>query len=192
MTLSPKQVTELLIEWREGDEAALGRLMPLVYEELRRMAARYMRGEREGHTLQASALVNEAYLRLADHRNMQWQGRAHFFGVAAQAMRRVLVDHARTRDSGKRGGGQQQVVLEDAALAAVEPEADLVALDEALRELARLSERKARVVELRYFGGLSVEEAAEVLGVAPVTVMRDWRIAKMWLLRELSNGRDEG
>jgi RNA polymerase sigma factor (TIGR02999 family) len=192
MTLSPKQVTELLIEWREGDEAALDRLMPLVYEELRRMAARYMRGEREGHTLQASALVNEAYLRLADHRNMQWQGRAHFFGVAAQAMRRVLVDHARTRDSGKRGGGQQKVVLEEAALAAVEPEADLVALDEALRELARLSERKARVVELRYFGGLSVEEAAEVLGVAPVTVMRDWRIAKMWLLRELSNRRDEG
>ncbi|HEY0171506.1 MAG TPA: sigma-70 family RNA polymerase sigma factor [Pyrinomonadaceae bacterium] len=192
MTLSPKQVTELLIEWREGDEAALGRLMPLVYEELRRMAARYMRGEREGHTLQASALVNEAYLRLADHRNMQWQGRAHFFGVAAQAMRRVLVDHARTRDSGKRGGDQQKVVLEEAALAVVEPEADLVALDEALRELARLSERKARVVELRYFGGLSVEEAAEVLGVAPVTVMRDWRIAKMWLLRELSNRRDEG
>ena len=192
MTLSPKQVTELLIEWREGDEAALGRLMPLVYEELRRMAARYMRGEREGHTLQPSALVNEAYLRLADHRNMQWQGRAHFFGVAAQAMRRVLVDHARTRDSGKRGGGQQKVVLEEAALAAVEPEADLVALDEALRELARLSERKARVVELRYFGGLSVEEAAEVLGVAPVTVMRDWKIAKMWLLRELSNRRDEG
>jgi len=181
-----------LIEWREGDEAALGRLMPLVYEELRRMAARYMRGEREGHTLQPSALVNEAYLRLADHRNMQWQGRAHFFGVAAQAMRRVLVDHARTRDSGKRGGGQQKVVLEEAALAAVEPEADLVALDEALRELARLSERKARVVELRYFGGLSVEEAAEVLGVAPVTVMRDWKIAKMWLLRELSNRRDEG
>ena len=192
MTLSPKQVTELLNEWREGDEAALDRLMPLVYEELRRMAARYMRGEREGHTLQASALVNEAYLRLADHRNMQWQGRAHFFGVAAQAMRRVLVDHARTRDSGKRGGGQQKVVLEEAALTAVEPEADLVALDEALRELARLSERKARVVELRYFGGLSVEEAAEVLGVAPVTVMRDWRVAKMWLLRELSNQRDEG
>ena len=190
MTLSPKQVTELLIEWREGDEAALDRLMPLVYEELRRMAARYMRGEREGHTLQASALVNEAYMRLADHRNMQWQGRAHFFGVAAQAMRRVLVDHARTRDSGKRGGGQQKVVLDEAALAAVEPEADLVALDEALRELARFSERKARVVELRYFGGLSVEEAAEVLGVAPVTVMRDWRVAKMWLLRELSNRRD--
>ena len=192
MTLSPKQVTELLIEWREGDEAALDRLMPLVYGELRRMAAHYMRGEREGHTLQASALVNEAYLRLADHRNMQWQGRAHFFGVASQAMRRVLVEHARTRGCRKRGAGQQKVALEEAALAASEPDEDLVALDEALKELARFSERKARVVELRYFGGLSVEETAEVLGVAPVTVIRDWNVARAWLMRELSNQRDVG
>ncbi|MBC7930810.1 MAG: sigma-70 family RNA polymerase sigma factor [Rubrivivax sp.] len=186
MTLSPKQVTELLIEWREGDEAALDRLMPLVYEELRRMAAHYMRGEREGHTLQASALVNEAYLRLADHRNMQWEGRAHFFGVASQAMRRVLVDHARTRGYQKRGGGQEKIPLEDAAVVAAQPGSDIVALDEALKELARFDERKARIVELRYFGGLSVEETAEVLGVAPITVIRDWNTAKAWLLRELS------
>jgi RNA polymerase sigma factor (TIGR02999 family) len=192
MTLSPKQVTELLIEWREGDENALDRLMPLVYQELRRMAAHYMRGEREGHTLQASALVNEAYLRLADHRNMQWQNRAHFFGVASQAMRRILVDHARTRGYQKRGGGAEKVALDEAMVVSAAPEADIVALDEALHELARFDERKSRIVELRYFGGLSVEETAEVLGVAPITVTRDWNTAKAWLLRELSNERDEG
>jgi RNA polymerase sigma-70 factor (ECF subfamily) len=180
------------MDWRDGDRAAFDLLLPLVYDELHRMAARYMHGERRGHTLQTSALVNEAYLRLADYERMEWQGRAHFFAVAARAMRRILVDHARARDYRKRGGGAQRVELGEEAAVAAAPDTDIVALDEALQELARLDPRKARTVELRYFGGLSVEETAEVLGIAPVTVMRDWATAKAWLLRALSDRRDEG
>ena len=176
----------MLLKWREGDSAALDQLMPLVYEELRRLAKRYMAGERSGHTLQTTALVNEAYLRLTDHREMRWQNRAHFFAVAAQAMRRILVDHARARDAVKRGGGAPKASLEDAALLAQEKAPELIALDEALRELAAMDPRKGRVVELRYFGGLSVEQTAEVLGVSGVTVMREWSAAKAWLLRAMS------
>jgi RNA polymerase sigma factor (TIGR02999 family) len=185
MAPSQHDVTRLLADWRDGDQGALDRLMPLVYDELRRMARRYMRGERENHTLQSSALVNEAYMRLADHMGMNWQNRAHFFGVAAQAMRRVLVDHARTRNVQKRGGGAFKVALDDAIDVADEKAAELVALDDALRALAAFDERKARVVELRYFGGLTAEEAAEVLGVSLATVEREWRTARAWLVREL-------
>jgi RNA polymerase sigma factor (TIGR02999 family) len=188
MTPSSENVTQLLLDWRNGDQTALDRLMPLVYEELRRIAGHYMRDERKGHTLQTSALVNEAYLRLVDHENIAWQNRAHFFGVAAQAMRRILVDHARTRNYQKRGGGAQQVSLDEAATVAEERAAEMIALDDALKELARMDERKSRVVELRYFGGLSVEETAEALGVSIQTVGRDWSTAKAWLLREMSKG----
>jgi RNA polymerase sigma factor (TIGR02999 family) len=160
--------------------------MPLVYEELRRIAAHYLRNERQEHTLQTSALVNEAYLRLVDHENIEWQNRAHFFGVAAQAMRRVLVDYARSRNYQKRGGGARQVSLDEAVTVAEEHAAEMIALDDALRELAKIDERKCRVVELRYFGGLSVEETAEALGVSIQTVGRDWSTAKAWLLREMS------
>jgi RNA polymerase sigma factor (TIGR02999 family) len=186
MTPSSQNITRLLLDWRNGDQSALDRLMPLVYEELRRMANHYMRNERRGHTLQTSALVNEAYLRLVDHENIEWQNRAHFFGVAAQAMRRILVDHARTRNYQKRGGGAQQVSLDEAMTLAGERAAELITLDDALRELAKMDERKSRVVELRYFGGLSVEETAEALGVSIPTVTRDWNTAKAWLMREIS------
>jgi RNA polymerase sigma factor (TIGR02999 family) len=165
--------------------------MPLVYKELRRLAKRYMAGERPGHTLQTTALINEAYLRLIDHRDMSWQNRAHFFGVAAQAMRRVLVDHARTRDAAKRGGRTPKAPLEEAATIFERPE-ELIALDRALNDLAAIDPRKSRMVELRYFGGLSVEETAEVLEVSPVTVMREWRAAKAWLLREMTRGKQDG
>jgi RNA polymerase sigma factor (TIGR02999 family) len=188
MAPSSHEVTRLLADWRGGDQEALDRLMALVYDELRRIAGRYMRGERENHTLQTSALVNEAYLRLADHRNIDWQNRAHFFGVAAHAMRHVLVDHARSRDRLKRGGGALKVALDEAVDVADEEAAELVALDDALRSLAAFDERKARVVELRYFGGLTTEEAAEVLGESPATVERDWSAARAWLMRELSGG----
>ena len=186
MTPSSQNITRLLLDWRNGDQSALDRLMPLVYEELRRMANHYMRNERRGHTLQSSALVNEAYLRLVDHENIEWQNRAHFFGVAAQSMRRILVDHARTRNYQKRGGGAQQVSLDEAMTLAGERAAELITLDDALRELAKMDERKSRVVELRYFGGLSVEETAEALGVSIPTVTRDWNTAKAWLMREIS------
>src|SRR5262245_37695041 len=188
MSASSQNITKLLLDWRNGDGGALDRLMPLVYEELRRMANHYMRNERKGHTLQTSALVNEAYLRLVDHENIQWQNRAHFFGVAAQAMRRILVDHARTRNYQKRGGGAQQVSLDEAATLAGDRAAELIALDEALQELAKMDERKSRVVELRYFGGLSLEETAEALGVSIPTVTRDWNTAKAWLMRAMTNG----
>ena len=186
MSASSQNITKLLLDWRNGDSEALDRLMPLVYEELRRMANNYMRNERRGHTLQTSALVNEAYLRLVDHENIAWQNRAHFFGVAAQAMRRILVDHARTRNYQKRGGAAQQVSLDDAATLADGRPAELIALDEALDELAKIDPRKCRVVELRYFGGLSIEETAEALGVSIPTVVRDWNTAKVWLMREMT------
>jgi len=182
------QVTELLVRWREGDRRALDELMPLVYEELRRLAAHYMRGERPGHTLQTSALVNEAYLRLAGHEEIEWQNRAHFFAVAAQAMRRILVDHARRRGNLKRGGGAHKVNLDQAMIVSGERAAEVVALDDALARLAEIAPRKSRLVELRFFGGLSVEETAEVLGVSPGTVMRDWTFAKAWLRREVAGG----
>ncbi|HEY9430007.1 MAG TPA: sigma-70 family RNA polymerase sigma factor [Blastocatellia bacterium] len=186
MSASSQNITRLLLDWRNGDQTAFDRLMPLVYEELRRMANHYMRNERRGHTLQTSALVNEAYLRLVDHENIEWQNRAHFFGVAAQAMRRILVDYARSRNYQKRGGGAQQVSLDEAMTLAGDRAAELIALDDALRELAKMDERKSRVVELRYFGGLSQEETAEALGVSIPTVTRDWNTAKAWLMREMT------
>jgi RNA polymerase sigma factor (TIGR02999 family) len=180
-----QQITQLLLAWNAGDEAALAQLMPLVQDELHRLAHRYMAGERPGHQLQTTALVNEAYLRLIDSSRVRWQGRAHFFAVSAQLMRRILVDAARARAKLKRGGDVIQVSLDEAAVMPNEPGADLIALDEALTTLAAFDERKSRVVELRFFGGLSVEETAEVLKVSSATVMRDWELAKVWLLREL-------
>ena len=183
---SSETITELLIQWREGDKAAMDRLIPLVYKDLRRMAGYYMRRRRPGDTLQTSALINEAYLRLAEHKNMRWQNRAHFFGVAAQAMRRILVDHARARYAAKREGGHLKVSFDQAADVGQQRAADLIALDDALNELSEFDSRKSRIVELRYFGGLSVEETAQVLEVSPVTVKREWRAAKLWLLRAMS------
>lgn len=189
---SSQHITALLVRWREGDRAAFDEMMPLVYKELRRLAHNYMRRQRQDHTLQTSALINEAYLRLIDHKNMRWQNRAHFVAVAAQAMRRILVDHARARGYDKRGGGAQKMALDEEAIVAKAKSAELIALDDALADLAAVDPRKDRIVELRYFGGLSVEETAEVLGVSPVTVMREWRAAKLWLRRALSKrGTDE-
>lgn len=184
------EITGLLVAWGGGDKSALDRLMPLVYDELRRLAHRYMSNERPGHTLQTTALVNEAYLRLVNWKEVQWQNRAHFFGVSAQMMRRILVDFARDRQYLKRGGGAMQVSLSDASSFAECRAADLVALDEALTALTKQDERKGKVVEMRFFGGLSIKEVAEVLKVSEETVMRDWRLAKVWLLREL--GREAG
>ena len=183
---SSQQVTQLLLAWSSGDVTALEKLTPLVYNELHRLARRYMAQERPGHTLQATALVNEAYLRLVDSRNVQWQNRAHFFAVSAQLMRRILVDFARSRHYQKRGGEAHQVSLDEALVVSWERGADLVALDDALQALADIDPRKSQVVELRFFGGLTVEEAAEALAVSLDTVMRDWKFAKTWLLRELS------
>ena len=181
---APKDVTQLLVAWREGDGSALERLLPLVEDELHRLAHRYMNRERRDHTLQTTALVNEAYLKLIDQK-VNWQNRAHFFGIAAQIMRRILIDHARQHLGPQRGGGKT-ISLEEAALVSNDRAAELVALDDALTSLARLDERKGRVVELRYFGGLSVEEAAAVLGISVDTVTRDWRRAKAFLRRQLS------
>ena len=184
-TASPGAVTELLRAWSDGDEGALERLMPLVEAELRRLARGYMGRERRGHTLQVTALVNEAFLRLTGARQLRWQDRAHFLGISARLMRRVLVDHARARGYRKRGGGAQQVTLDEALVVSSEPAVQLLDLDRALDTLAAADARKSRVIELRFFGGLSVEETAEVLHVSPDTVKRDWRLAKLWLLREL-------
>ena len=181
-----RPVTQLLLAWNQGDEAALEKLIPLVHGELRRVARRYMRRERPGHTLQASALVNEVYLRLVDGGDVRWHDRAHFFAISARLMRRILVDHARARRSQKRGGGTAEVSLDEALTVSHEPGHDLVALDDALTALAAVDGRRSRVVELRFFGGLSVDETAEVLKVSPDTIGRDWRLAKAWLLRELS------
>ena len=185
LTHSPKEITRLLVAWGDGDRSALEELAPLVHSELRRLAHHYMGRERHGHTLQTSALVNEAYLRLIDWKEVRWQNRAHFFAVSAQLMRRILVDFARDRQYLKRGGGALRVSLGEAEAFTVERGADLVALDEALTGLAEVDRRKGQVVEMRFFGGLSVEEVAEVLKVSKETVMRDWRLAKVWLLREL-------
>jgi RNA polymerase sigma factor (TIGR02999 family) len=187
MNLSRQSITELLVEWRAGDRTALDKLIPAVEKELRRLASYYMRRQRPGHTLQTSALVNEAYLRLIDYKNIHWENRAHFFAMAAQAMRRVLVHHARSRNYAKRGGRVRKVELDGAVVLAQERAGDLIALDDALTELEKMDPRKSRVVELRYFGGMSVEETAEALGVSAITVKREWKAAKGWLLRELSN-----
>jgi RNA polymerase sigma factor (TIGR02999 family) len=184
-TPSPGAVTSLLRAWGDGDDGALEQLTPLVEAELRRLARGYMRRERPGHTLQTTALVNEAFLRLTEARSVRWQDRAHFLAISARLMRRVLVDHARSRGYRKRGGGAQRVTLDEAHVVAAEPEVDLVALDRVLESLAVVDARKSKVIELRFFGGLSVEETAEVLGVSPDTVKRDWRLARLWLLREL-------
>jgi len=185
-TSESPQITNLLLAWGEGDEAALQTLMPLVYEELRKVAARHMRHQREGHTLQTTALVNEAYLRLIDASRVQWQKRSHFFAVSAHLMRRILVDFARSRNYQKRGGGAQAVSLDEAMIVAPERGADLLALDEALTRLQALNERQAKVVELRYFAGLSEDETAEALKVSVRTVRRDWNFARAWLHRELT------
>jgi len=186
------QVTQLLHAWSEGEPQALDRLTPLVYEELHRLARRHMAHERPGHTLQTTALVNEAYLELVDSVQADWQNRAHFFAVCARVMRRILVDWARSRNMFKRGGGVHLVGLEDTFVGAQEPDAALVALDDALSALAECDARKARVVELRFFGGLSIEETAAVLKVSEETVQRDWRFAKSWLRRELSAEKTYG
>ncbi len=182
-----ENLTGLLVEWRDGDKAALDRLMPLVYDELRRIAHRYVQHERDGHTLQTSALVNEAYLRFAGQRKVDWQNRSHFFAATAQVMRHILIDHARRRRYAKHGGEAQQVPINDAAGMSLQRATELIALEEALEELAGLDRRKSQVVELRYFGGLSLEETAEVLEISLMTVRRDWRAAKAWLYRRIQN-----
>lgn len=183
--MEDNNVTELLIAWNQGDDDALGRLIPLVHEELRRLAHRYMTGEREDHLLQTTALVNEAFLRLVDSSRVKWQNRAHFFAVSAQLMRRILVDFARSRNVNKRGGDLVRVEFDDALVVSREPSGEMIALDDALTTLAKLDTRKSQVVELRFFGGLSVEETAEVLSISTDTVLRDWNFAKAWLLREM-------
>lgn len=185
------EVSGLLRAWGDGDRGALDRLTAIVYDELHRLARHYMRGERSGHSLQTSALVNEAYMRLVNYKDMHWQNRGHFFAVSAQLMRRILVEHAR-RHNLKRGGGVRHVSLEETAMVGGDRAPDLIALDDAMVVLARLDSRKVQVVEMRFFGGLSVEETAEVLNVSPVTVMRDWSAAKAWLYRELTSGMTNG
>jgi RNA polymerase sigma-70 factor (ECF subfamily) len=187
MTPAPNEVTQLLVAWSNGDSAARDALIPLVHDELRRLAHRYMGRERVDHTLQTSALVNEAYLRLIDQRDMKWQNRAQFFGIAAQMMRRILVDYARKRGFTKRGGELRAVPLDEVMIVSPERAAEVVELDDALKCLAEFDQRKSQIIELRFFGGLSIEETAEVLGVSAGTVMRDWTLAKAWLRREMTS-----
>jgi RNA polymerase sigma factor (TIGR02999 family) len=182
------EVTRLLVAWGDGDKGALDLLMPLVHAELRRLARHYMSRERPGHTLQSTALVNEAYLRLVDQENMRWENRAHFFGIAARLMRQILVEHARGRRAAKRGGGQYRLSLTKVDRAASGPDVNLLALDEALGRLEALDSQKSRIVELRYFGGLGIEETAEVVGVSPATVKREWSMARAWLRSEIGEG----
>jgi RNA polymerase sigma factor (TIGR02999 family) len=181
------EVTRLLVAWGDGDTAALDRLMPLVHTELRRLARHYMSRERAGHTLQSTALVNEAYLRLVVQEGMRWENRAHFFGIAARLMRQILVEHARGRQAAKRGGGQYRLSLSKVDRSASRPDVNLVALDEALGRLEAADPQKSRIVELRYFGGLSIEETAEVIGISPATVKRDWKMARAWLRSEIGD-----
>lgn len=185
------EISALLHAWSDGDQSALAKLMPLVYDQLHRLAGHYMNRERSGHSLQTTALVNEAYTRLVDYKRMRWQDRAHFFAASGQAMRRILVEHAR-RQNIKRGGGILHVSLEDATVVGVDEETDFVALDHAMNALGRIDARKVQVVEMRFFGGLTVEETAEVLKISPVTVKREWRAARAWLYRELSGGTADG
>ncbi|HMF57613.1 MAG TPA: sigma-70 family RNA polymerase sigma factor [Pyrinomonadaceae bacterium] len=184
---SPNEVTQLLEDWSNGDRAALDKLTPLVYEEMRRIAHRYMSRERAGHTLQTTALVNEAYLRLVKRKNARWQNRAHFFAVAAQIMRHILIDHARSNTRAKRGGDNLKISLEQSVIMSPERATELVALDEALNSLAEIDPRKSRIVELRYFGGMTVEEVAEVLKISHATVEREWRSAKAWLFKAVNS-----
>jgi len=186
-SVSQQRVTDLLMQWSRGNDAALAELTPLVYEELRRVAHRHLSGQKPNHTLQTTALANEAYLRLADQTNPRWQDRAHFFAVAARAMRQILVDYARSQRAGKRGGGAFKVELDEAALVSPEQSKEIVDLHEALEQLSALDSRKAQVVELKYFGGLNHEEIAEVLKISRITVRRDWEFAKLWLYTELQN-----
>ncbi len=185
------EVTQLLVAWGDGDQSAFDKLMPLVYDELHTLARRYTARERPEHTLQASALVNEAYVRLIDQRNMRWQNRAQFFGIAATLMRRILVSYARSRHYLKRGGNARPISLDETLIVSEERSLEVVALDDALTALAVMDARKSQIVELRFFGGLSIEETAEVLGVSPGTVMRDWTLAKAWLRREITAGKPE-
>jgi len=187
MAANPREITELLVSWSNGSPTAFEDLVTLIYPELRRLARRHMRQEDPGHTLQTSALINEAYLRLVNQRDVAWQDRAHFFAVAAQVMRRILIDHARRHHAAKRGAGAQVVALDDMEAMSRERAAEFVALDEALVKLAGIDERKSRIVELRFFGGLTVEEVADVLTLSPITIKREWRSARAWLQRELSN-----
>jgi RNA polymerase sigma factor (TIGR02999 family) len=191
MVVAPINVTQLLIGWGKGDKEALDQLIPAVYDELRRQAARYLRRERVGHTLQTTALIHEAYLRLIDQKNVEWQNRAQFFGIAAQLMRRILVDHARTRTRAKRGGSDIRVSFADAEAFVKAQQLDVVALSEALDRLERIDEQQSKIVELRFFSGLTVEETAAVLDISPATVKRDWSMAKAWLHREISGEVDE-
>ena len=179
-------VTQLLIKWSNGDQAALDKLLPVVEHELRRLAHHYMRRERAGHTLQTTALVNEAFVRLVNRKSVQWQNRAHFFGIAAQLMRTILVDHARSHACVKRGGGADKLELNDALVVSQDKAAEVIALDEALKQLELIDPQQSRIVELRFFGGLTVEETAEVLHVSPATIKREWSTAKAWLFRELA------
>jgi RNA polymerase sigma-70 factor, ECF subfamily len=190
-TVPSRDVSNLLRAWSDGDHEALERLIPIVYDEMHRLARHYMKRERPGHSLQTTALVNEAYIRLVDYKRMQWQNRAHFFAVSAQLMRRILVENAR-RHNLKRGGGMQHLSLEEVAVIEADRSEDIVALDRAMKKLALLDPRKVQVVEMRHFGGLSVEETAAVLRVSPVTVLRDWSTAKAWLYRELACETDDG
>ena len=185
---SQADITGLLVDWGNGDQSALDKLLPLVERELHRLAHSYMRRENPDHTLQTTALINETYLRLVDQRKVEWQNRAHFFGIAARIMRRILLNYARDQNRQKRGGKAIHVSLSEAVVMPAEKDRELIALNDALDRLEALDPRKSRVVELRYFGGLSVEEAAEVLKVSPITVMRDWQFAKAWLAREMQNG----
>jgi RNA polymerase sigma factor (TIGR02999 family) len=189
MTASSNEVTQLLVAWGNGDQTALDQLMPLVYSELHRLARRHIKKERPGHTLQTSALLNEAFLRLVDQRDVHWQSRAHFFSIAAQMMRRILVDYARSRRYAKRGGDARQVTFDEELVVSRQLSADVIELHDALNEMAAIDERKSKVVELKFFGGLSIEEIAEVLGVSPGTVMRDWTLAKAWLRLAMESHR---
>lgn len=186
MSTSPHAVTQLLVDWGNGDRQALEKLTPLVYQELKRLAARYLRRERREHTLQSTALVHEAWLRLIDQNHVHWQNRAQFFGIAAEMIRRILIDHARNRQAAKRGDGAIKLSLDDALATPDRRDFDLVALDDALDDLGKLDPRQGKLVELRFFAGLSIEESAEVMGVSPATVKREWAVAKAWLYRELS------
>jgi len=186
MTQNSHEVTQLLIQWSNGDKAALDKLMPLIYEELRQLARHYMNRERAGHTLQTTALVNEAYLRLINRKQVHWQNRAHFFAIAAHLMRSILVDHARSHAYAKRGGGARKIALDEALAVSQQRAADVVALDDALKRLAEIGRQQSRIVELQFFGGLTIEETAEVLGLSPATIKREWSTAKAWLYHELN------
>jgi RNA polymerase sigma factor (TIGR02999 family) len=192
MAQNSHEVTQLLIQWSNGDKTALNKLMPLIYNELRQLARHYMSRERPGHTLQTTALVNEAYVRLVNRKHVQWQNRAHFFAIAAQLMRSILVDHARSHAYAKRGGGAPKIALDQVIVVSQQRAGEVVALDDALKQLAEIDAQQSRIVELRFFGGLTIEETAEVLGLSPATIKREWSTAKAWLYHELNKSeRDE-